>query len=192
MVVPGCASPCCPRTARRSRSSPTPRTPTTRTSCSSSSTSTRRSCAAPACARPASLGHQDPEWRPDGEFLLYIQNGRDGSRGAPVIMRYNAREREGPGPDGGRLHAAVLLPERPVRRRDPDHRIRDRRRHPRCAGTASELLRVTDDGASWAPDLVAGRRRDRVPAHRRPDRRPAAGEARGRRARAGPSRRRST
>ena len=28
------------------------------------------------------------------------------------------------------------------------------------------------------PDLVAGRRRDRLPAHRRPDRRPAAGQAR--------------
>ena len=38
------------------------------------------------------LGHQDPEWRPDGRVLLYVQNGRDGPRGAPIIMRYDVRE----------------------------------------------------------------------------------------------------
>ena len=42
---PGCASPSCPRTARRSPSSRTPRTRATRTSSSSSSTSRRRSSA---------------------------------------------------------------------------------------------------------------------------------------------------
>lgn len=33
------------------------------------------------------LGHQDPAWRPDGRFLLYVKNERDGARGAPVISR---------------------------------------------------------------------------------------------------------
>jgi hypothetical protein len=37
----------------------------------------------------APLGHQDPSWSPDGRYLLYVQNGRDGSRGAPVVMRYD-------------------------------------------------------------------------------------------------------
>lgn len=35
------------------------------------------------------LGHQDPAWSPNGRYLLYVRNGRDGTRGAPVIMRYD-------------------------------------------------------------------------------------------------------
>ena len=35
------------------------------------------------------LGHQDPAWSPDGRYLLYVKNVRDGSRGAPLIMRYD-------------------------------------------------------------------------------------------------------
>ena len=35
------------------------------------------------------LGHQDPAWSPDGRYLLFVKNVRDGSRGAPVIMRYD-------------------------------------------------------------------------------------------------------
>ena len=31
----------------------------------------------------APLGHQDPAWRPDGKLLLYVKNGRDGTRGRP-------------------------------------------------------------------------------------------------------------
>lgn len=34
------------------------------------------------------LGHQDPAWSPNGRYLLYVKNARDGSRGAPVLMRY--------------------------------------------------------------------------------------------------------
>jgi Tol biopolymer transport system component len=37
----------------------------------------------------APLGHQDPAWSPDGRYLLYVKNGRDGTRGTPVIMRYD-------------------------------------------------------------------------------------------------------
>jgi hypothetical protein len=36
-----------------------------------------------------SLGHQDPAWSPDGRFLLYVRNAREGTRGTPQIMRYN-------------------------------------------------------------------------------------------------------
>jgi Tol biopolymer transport system component len=35
------------------------------------------------------LGHQDPSWHPSGRYLLYVRNGRDGARGAPVIARWD-------------------------------------------------------------------------------------------------------
>lgn len=35
------------------------------------------------------LGHQDPAWSPNGRYLLYARNGRDGTRGTPVIIRYD-------------------------------------------------------------------------------------------------------
>ncbi len=96
------------------------------------------------------LGHQDPEWRPDGRFLLYVRNGRDGSRGAPVIMRYNVERK-----------AARALTSfgylYPSYSRDGQYIAATRTS---AFGTdivildgdsGEELLRVTDDGASWAP-----------------------------------------
>ena len=48
-------------------------------------------------SRPSSeippLGHQDPAWRPDGKVLLYVRNGRDGTRGAPVIYRWDVAKK---------------------------------------------------------------------------------------------------
>jgi Tol biopolymer transport system component len=96
------------------------------------------------------LGHQDPAWRADGKFLLYVRNGRSGSRGAPVIYRWDvakstATPLTGPGyleptysPDGNYIAAtkASALGNDVV--------ILD-------AAHGRELLRVTDDGASWAP-----------------------------------------
>jgi Tol biopolymer transport system component len=96
------------------------------------------------------LGHQDPEWRPDGRLLLYTQNGRDGSRGAPVIMRYDTREKKSRAltaagymqpsysPDGAYLAATRTTAL------GTDVVILDAR-------TGEQLLRVTDDGASFAP-----------------------------------------
>jgi len=96
------------------------------------------------------LGHQDPAWSPDGTSILYVKNGRDGSRGAPVIMRYTVvggttSVLAGPGyvqPDwspDGRFVAAT--------RTDgfgTDVVILD-------GITGIELLRITNDGASFAP-----------------------------------------
>jgi Tol biopolymer transport system component len=96
------------------------------------------------------LGHQDPSWRSDGRFLLYVANGRSGSRGSPVIYRWSVADQEatpitGPGyleprysPDGRYIVATrtsafgndVVILE---------------------AAHGRELLRVTDDGRSWAP-----------------------------------------
>ena len=96
------------------------------------------------------LGHQDPEWRRDGKFLLYTQNGRDGTRGAPVIMRYDRASKKAgtltaPGymqpsysPDG-RYVAATRTTSLGT-----DVVILDAR-------NGRQLLRLTDDGASFAP-----------------------------------------
>jgi dipeptidyl aminopeptidase/acylaminoacyl peptidase len=96
------------------------------------------------------LGHQDPEWRPDGRLLLYTQNGRDGSRGVPVIMRYDTREKKARAltaagymqpsysPDG------LFLAATRTTALGTDVVILDAR-------NGEQLLRVTDDGASFAP-----------------------------------------
>jgi Tol biopolymer transport system component len=96
------------------------------------------------------LGHQDPEWRPDGKFLLYTQNGRDGARGAPVIMRYEPKSKKARAltttgymqasysPDGRYIAATRTTTL------GTDVVILD-------ANTGHELMRVTDDDASWAP-----------------------------------------
>lgn len=96
------------------------------------------------------LGHQDPEWRPDGQYLLYVRNGRDGSRGAPVIMRYNmakgtVKEMTGPGylqpsysPDGKYIAATKTSS------RGSDVVILD-------GGNGRELMRITNDSSSWSP-----------------------------------------
>jgi Tol biopolymer transport system component len=43
----------------------------------------------PRLGQTQGLGHQDPAWSPDGRFLLYVRNAREGSRGVPAIYRYN-------------------------------------------------------------------------------------------------------
>ena len=35
------------------------------------------------------LGHASPAWSPDGRFVLYVRNAREGTRGTPTIRRYN-------------------------------------------------------------------------------------------------------
>ena len=96
------------------------------------------------------LGHQDPEWRADGKLLLYTQNGRDGARGAPIIMRYDPktkRTRAMTGP--GYMQASY----------SPDGRFIAATRTTTLGtdvvilngSNGNELLRVTDDAASWAP-----------------------------------------
>jgi Tol biopolymer transport system component len=43
----------------------------------------------PSLGQTQGLGHQDPAWSPDGRFLLYVRNAREGSRGVPAIYRLN-------------------------------------------------------------------------------------------------------
>lgn len=98
----------------------------------------------------APLGHQDPAWRPDGKQLLYVKNGRDGTRGAPAIWRYDPATKKNAAlsasgymqpswsPDG-RWVAATRTSALGT-----DVAILDGR-------TGSEVLRLTGDGRSWAP-----------------------------------------
>ena len=109
-----------------------------------------RQLTVPDVPETAPLGHQDPSWRADGKFLLYVRNGREGSRGAPVIYRWDvgkatATAVTGPGyleptysPDG-RYIAATRTSSF-----GNDIVILD-------AAHGREILRVTDDGDSWAP-----------------------------------------
>jgi len=104
----------------------------------------------PAAPESAPLGHQDPAWRADGRFLLYVRNGREGARGAPEIFRWDvvnkkASQLTGPGylepsysPDGTYIAATRTSSF------GNDVVILD-------AAHGRELLRVTTDGASWAP-----------------------------------------
>jgi len=101
-------------------------------------------------AESAPLGHQDPAWSPDGRFLLYVKNGRDGTRGAPAIMRYDTTTGTsaavtGPGyttpswsPDGSFIAATRTTTF------GTDVVVLDARR-------GSELLRLTNGGRGFAP-----------------------------------------
>ncbi len=96
------------------------------------------------------LGHQDPAWRPDGKLLLYVKNGRDGTRGAPTIYRYDPATKKNvvlsaPGymqpswsPDGRWIAVTKTSTL------GTDVAILDAR-------NGSEVLRLTNDGRSWAP-----------------------------------------
>jgi len=104
----------------------------------------------PKLTEVAPLGHQDPEWRPDGGDLLYVRNGRSGPRGAPAIWRWTVATAKGtpltgPGylepsysPDGRYIAATKTSSF------GNDVVILD-------AANGRELLRLTSDGGSWAP-----------------------------------------
>jgi TolB protein len=96
------------------------------------------------------LGHQDPSWRFDGKYLLYVHNGRSGSRGAPIVYRWDVAEQTATQVTG----AGYLEP-----RFSPDGQYIVATRTSAFgndvvileAAHGRELLRVTDDGRSWAP-----------------------------------------
>ena len=98
----------------------------------------------------APLGHQDPAWRPDGRLLLTVRNARDGSRGAPQIVRWNPRTGNssavtGPGyvaPSWSRDGHWIAATR--TTSLGSDIAILDAR-------SGAEVFRVTDDGRSWSP-----------------------------------------
>ncbi len=104
----------------------------------------------PKVAETPPLGHQDPTWRPDGKVLLYVRNGRNGPRGEPVIYRLDvAKGKANPLTGPGYLEPAFSPDGRYVVATKTssfgnDLVILD-------AANGRELLRLTSDGASWAP-----------------------------------------
>jgi Tol biopolymer transport system component len=95
------------------------------------------------------LGHQDPAWRADGRFLVYVQNQRDGSKGAPQLYRYDpAAKKTFPLTSAGYIAPAF----------SPDGRFLAATRTD-TFGTdvvildshGKEIVRVTDDGHSFDP-----------------------------------------
>jgi Tol biopolymer transport system component len=104
----------------------------------------------PKIAETPPLGHQDPTWRPDGKALLYVRNGRNGASGAPAIYRLDvAKGKASPVTGPGYLEPAFSPDGRYVAATKTssfgnDLVILD-------AGNGRELMRLTNDGASWAP-----------------------------------------
>lgn len=96
------------------------------------------------------LGHQDPTWRPDGKYLLYVRNGRNGTKGAAVINRWDVAAAKAKAfTTQGYIEPAY----------SPDGRFVAATRTTAFGNdivildgtTGRELTRVTDDGSSWAP-----------------------------------------
>jgi Tol biopolymer transport system component len=104
----------------------------------------------PDLAESQGLGHQDPAWSPDGKFLLYVKNAREGSRGTPQIMRYNvATGRSAVLTTGGYMAPAWSRDGRFVAATKTssfgtDVVILDAR-------NGTELLKVTNDELSFGP-----------------------------------------
>jgi Tol biopolymer transport system component len=96
------------------------------------------------------LGHQDPTWRPDGRLLLFVRNDREGATGAPVIYRYDVKEKASrPLTSAGYLEPSYSPDGQYVAATrtstlGTDIVILDGR-------NGTELLRVTNDGRSWGP-----------------------------------------
>lgn len=96
------------------------------------------------------LGHQDPAWSPNGRYLLYVKNVRDGTRGAPLIMRYDMTTGKS---------IAITGPGYTTPAWSPDGRFIAATRST-AFGTdvvilnargGAELLRLTSDERSFAP-----------------------------------------
>lgn len=96
------------------------------------------------------LGHQDPVYSPDGAFIAYVKNAREGAKGASQVVRYTVATKQnrvmtGPGyiepawsPDGRYLAVTKTGSA------GTDIVIIDAR-------TGAELLRLTNDNGSFAP-----------------------------------------
>lgn len=104
----------------------------------------------PGLSQVAPLGHQDPVWRPGTQKLVYARSERDGAKGTPRLYQYDletdkSRALTGPAylhpsfsPDGKYIVATKQS------QFGTDIAIIN-------ASTGAEVIRLTDDGNSWAP-----------------------------------------
>jgi dipeptidyl aminopeptidase/acylaminoacyl peptidase len=101
-------------------------------------------------SQSSGLGHQDPAWEPLGRYVAFVKNGREGSRGAPQILKYN--------PENGRSFT-ITGPGYLSPAWSPDTKYFAATRTDTFGtdvvildgATGAELLRVTDDDASFSP-----------------------------------------
>ncbi len=104
----------------------------------------------PGLPETQALGHSSPAWSPDGRFLLYVRNAREGTRGTPAIFRYNlSTERSQALTGGGYTTPAWSRDGRYVAATKTssfgtDIVILDAR-------NGAELLRLTNDEQSFSP-----------------------------------------
>lgn len=101
-------------------------------------------------SQSSGLGHQDPAWEPLGRYVAFVKNGRDGSRGAPQILKYN--------PENGRSFT-ITGPGYLSPAWSPDTKYLAATKTDTFGtdivildgATGAEILRVTDDDASFSP-----------------------------------------
>lgn len=101
-------------------------------------------------AQSSGLGHQDPAWEPLGRYVAFVKNGREGSRGAPQILKYN--------PENGRSFT-ITGPGYLSPAWSPDTKYLAATRTDTFGtdvvildgATGGEILRLTDDDASFSP-----------------------------------------
>jgi Tol biopolymer transport system component len=96
------------------------------------------------------LGHQDPAWSPDGKSVLYVRNGREGTRGAPIIIRYDIATKKSTNLTGAGYIAPAWSPDgRYIAATKTDAFGTDI--VILNARTGAELLRLTNDTNSFDP-----------------------------------------
>ncbi|MFH1475378.1 MAG: hypothetical protein ABIG85_05910 [Chloroflexota bacterium] len=94
------------------------------------------------------LGHQNPTWSPDGNYVLYVKNGRQAARGLPTLWRYEVATKKNVALTGtGYTHPSYSVDGRRIvatrtTSLGTDVVVLDAR-------NGNELLRVTSDGQSW-------------------------------------------
>jgi Tol biopolymer transport system component len=104
----------------------------------------------PKLPEEAPLGHQDPAWSPLGDSVLYVRNARDGTRGVPVIEKYDLATKQAASLSGAGYLGPAWSPDgRFVAATNTsafgtDIVILDAR-------TGAEVLRLTKDENSFAP-----------------------------------------
>jgi Tol biopolymer transport system component len=104
------------------------------------------------------LGHASPAWSPDGRFLLYVRNARDGARGTPMIRRYNLANEQDRALTGGGYRTPAwsrdgnYVAATKTSAFGTDIVVLDQR-------NGAELLRLTNDEQSfnpvWSPNMDA-------------------------------------
>jgi dipeptidyl aminopeptidase/acylaminoacyl peptidase len=96
------------------------------------------------------LGHQDPEWRPDGQAVAYVRNGKDGPQGKPTIVRYDLATKKTRALTSGGYSTPAYSPDGKylaatrTTNLGTDVVILD-------GENGRELLRITNDGSSFSP-----------------------------------------